>query len=265
MAHMCVWSPPVSEVSASAVRLPPGDSAPQNLLLSALPQAEYRKLLPDLRRVTVQRKETVHHPGELLEFVYFPNSGVFSITTELPDGRMVEAATVGAEGMLGIEAFLGRTAIAPGRILLQVPEFESSTASALRLRADVFRQVSEERGALYDIMGRYAQTVLVQMMQSAACNALHPVNDRCARWLLQTHDRMHRGDFHLSHEFLAVMLGVQRSTVTVVAGALQARGLITYSHGHVHVVDREGLEDASCMCYAVIREHFDALHVRPNV
>jgi CRP-like cAMP-binding protein len=200
-----------------------------------------------------------------LDYVYFPNSGVFSITTELPDGRMVEVATVGAEGMLGIEAFLGRTAIAPGRILLQVPELESSTAEAMRLRVDVFRQGCDERGALYDIMGRYAQTVLVQMMQCAACNALHAVNDRCARWLLQTHDRMHFGDFHLSHEFLGVMLGVQRSTVSVVAGALQSKGLITYTHGRVHVVDRQGLENASCMCYSVIRQHFDALHVRPVV
>jgi CRP-like cAMP-binding protein len=250
--------------SPSAVRPPPRGSAPKNLLLRALPSAEYERLLPDLRVVSVQRKETLQHPEEPLEYVYFPNGGVFSIISELPDGRMVEAATVGAEGMLGIEAFLGPTAIAPGRILLQVPEIESPT-DVLRMRVDVFRRACEERGSLYDVMGRYAQTVIVQMMQSAACNALHHVNERCARWLLQTHDRMHLGDFHLSHEFLAVMLGVQRSTVSVVAGALQAKGLITYTHGHVHVLDREGLEKASCMCYAVIRRHFDTLHVRPIV
>jgi CRP-like cAMP-binding protein len=108
-------------------------------------------------------------------------------------------------------------------------------------------------------MGRYTQTVIAQMMQSTACNALHPVQQRCARWLLMTHDRMHEQDFALSHEFLAVMLGVQRPTVTVVAGQLQSAGLIRYTHGRVSVVDRRGLEAASCECYAIIRTRFELL------
>ena len=110
-------------------------------------------------------------------------------------------------------------------------------------------------------MGRYAQSVIAQMMQTTACNALHPVNERCARWLLMTHDRMRFQEFRLSHEFLAVMLGVQRPTVSLVAGTLQAKGLIRYAHGHVHVLDRQGLEDAACGCYAVIRGYFDAIKV----
>ena len=108
-------------------------------------------------------------------------------------------------------------------------------------------------------MGRYTQVVIAQMMQSTACNALHRVQQRCARWLLMTHDRMHKQDFHLSHEFLAVMLGVQRPTVSVIAGTLQKAGLISYTHGRVSVRNRKGLEAASCECYSIIRAHFDRL------
>jgi CRP-like cAMP-binding protein len=249
---------------SSPVRPPRGVGRPANLLLAALPESDYQNLLPHLRITSFQAKQTLQSAREPLEYVYFPSGGVFSITTELPDGTMVEAATVGAEGMLGIEAFLGPNAIAPGRTLLQVPENDLK-GSAVQLRVEKFRDVCAERGALYDVIGRYAQSVIAQMMQSAACNALHPVQERCARWLLMTHDRMHLQDFHLSHEFLAVMLGVQRPTVSGVAGALQAKGLISYTHGHVRVLDRTGLEAASCMCYAIIREYFDAMNVRPIV
>jgi CRP-like cAMP-binding protein len=229
-----------------------------------LPAADYEQLLPELKTVRVQVKQTVQAPGEPLEYVYFPNDGVFSITTVLPEGTMVEAATIGAEGMLNIESFFGPNANAPGRTLLQVPADAGGT-EAMQLRVATFRDVCAQRGALYDVIGRYAQTVIAQMMQSTACNALHGVNERCARWLLMTHDRMHQQDFHLSHEFLAVMLGVQRPTVSVVAGTLQAAGLISYTHGHVRVLDRKGLEDASCSCYAIIRGHFEALQVQPGV
>jgi CRP-like cAMP-binding protein len=112
---------------------------------------------------------------------------------------------------------------------------------------------------LHDILGRYTQVVIAQMMQTTACNALHQVQQRCARWLLMTHDRMHEQNFTLSHEFLAVMLGVQRPTVSVVAGTLQAAGLIRYTHGRVKVQDRRGLEAAACECYPIIRAHFDRL------
>jgi CRP-like cAMP-binding protein len=180
----------------------------------------------------------------------------FSITTVLPDGTMVEAATVGDEGMLGIEAFFGPDAVASGRTLLQVPDTD-----AVQLGVEAFRRDCSQRGALYNLMGRYAQTVMTQMMQSTACNALHPVQERCARWLLLTHDRVHLRDFHLSHEFLAVMLGVQRPTVSVVAKSLQDGGLITYSRGNVSVLNRKGLERASCPCYAVIRRSVEAMGV----
>jgi CRP-like cAMP-binding protein len=238
-----------------ATRPPPTEDRPKNRILAALPEADYSHLLPHLTTIPMRAKQVVQHEGEPLEYVYFPNGGVFSITTLLPDGRMVEAATIGDEGMVGLEAYFLAAPVAPGRTLLQVPD-----TSAVRLRADAFRRDIAQRGALHDLIGRYAQTVVAQMMQSAACNALHPVHQRCARWLLMTHDRMHLQDFHLSHEFLAVMLGVHRPTVTLVAGALQQKKLISYTHGRVRVLNRKGLERASCSCYAVIRGYFDRMH-----
>lgn len=167
---------------------------------------------------------------------------------------MVEAATVGDEGMLGVEAFLGDHIIAPGETLIQVPETDAEV-----MRVDDFRRETARPGAFKTIVGRYAQVIIAQMMQSTACNALHHVQQRCARWLLLTHDRMHEQDFHLSHEFLAVMLRVKRPTVSVVAGTLQQAGFIRYTHGHVTVLDRKGLEAAACECYPIVRAHFDRL------
>jgi CRP-like cAMP-binding protein len=129
------------------------------------------------------------------------------------------------------------------------------------LAIEPFRREVALYGALFEMMGRYTQTVIAQMMQAAACNAHHPVQERCARWLLMTHDRVHQDHFNLSHEFLGIMLGVRRQTVSVVAGALQLAGLIKYSHGNVTIVDRPALEEASCECYAAIARHYNAVHV----
>jgi CRP-like cAMP-binding protein len=186
--------------------------------------------------------------------VYFPNGGVISITTVLQDGTSVEAATVGDEGMVGIEAFLREDPIAPGETLMQVPDTDGE-----RISVEDFRRELGAHGALDSLIGRYTQVVIAQMMQTTACNALHDVSQRCARWLLMTHDRMHEQHFRLSHEFLAVMLGVKRQTVSVIAGALQQAGYISYVHGRVIVLDRPGLEAAACECYPLIRAHFQGL------
>jgi CRP-like cAMP-binding protein len=240
-----------------AVRPQRADGKPHNRLLAALPADEFRRLKPFLKTVPIRVKQVLHKSGEPLGVVYFLNGGVASITTVLSDGTMVEAATVGTEGMLGIEAFLEADAVAPGDTLIQVPAVQETTAETMSV-ADFRREVTQP-GAFRDLIGRYTQVVIAQMMQSAACNALHQVQQRCARWLLMTHDRMQEHDFHLSHEFLAVMLGVQRPTVSVVAGTLQQAGLIRYSHGRVTVRDRKGLEAAACECYAIVRTHFNRL------
>jgi CRP-like cAMP-binding protein len=235
-------------------RRPPTEGRPKNRLLAALPAPDFQRLSRHLKTIPVRAKQVLYKQGEPIRYVYFPNGGVVSIVTALEDGTTVEAATVGCEGMVGLEAFLRDDAIAPGDTLLQVPD-----TSAEKLDVDTFRRHVAEHGALHDLMGRYTQVVIAQMMQTTACNALHDVQQRCARWLLMTHDRMHEEDFRLSHELLAVMLGVKRQTVSVVAGALQDAGLIRYSHGRVTVLDRKGLEATACECYSIVRAHFEGL------
>jgi CRP-like cAMP-binding protein len=237
-------------------RPPPDDRSPKNRLLAALPAADFQRLLPQLKTVPIRLKQVLQKSGEPIRTVYFPNGGVVSITMALSDGTTVEAATVGDEGMLGVEAFLSEDAVAPGETLMQVPDTDAMTLTVEQFRAELAK-----RGALFDLVGRYTQVLIAQMMQAAACNALHQVHQRCARWLLMTHDRMHEQDFRLSHEFLAVMLGVQRPSVSVVAGTLQEAGLIRYVHGRVTVTNRRGLEAAACECYPIIRTHFDRLLV----
>ena len=238
------------------VRRPAVKSQSKNRILAALPSDEFRRLAPQLMAVPVRTKLVLYKQGERIQQVYFPHGGVISITAVLPDGTTVEAATVGDEGMLGVEAFLTDDAIAPGETLVQVPD-----TSIERLDVDAFRRELAEHGALYRLMGQYTQVFIAQMVQTTACNVLHPVQQRCARWLLMTHDRMHEQDFKLSHEFMAVMLGVQRPTVSVVAGTLQQAGLIRYTHGRVTVRDRKGLEAAACQCYPTIRAHYNRLQV----
>jgi len=208
----------MSKTRASSVRPPPAHTPPKNRLLAKLPATDFRRLLPDLTTMTVRPKQYLYKVGEPVHDVYFPNGGVFSITTALPNGTMVEAATVGDEGMLGIEAFFGDNAVATGDTLLQVPDTD-----VVKISVSAFRGEITNGGALHKLMGQYAQTVFAQMMQSTACNALHQVLERGARWLLMTHDRVRRDDFHLSHEFLAMMLGTSRPTVTVVARTPAAR------------------------------------------
>lgn len=239
---------------SAASRQMGGNGRPKNGLLARLPEVDFARLAPHLKTVPVGARQVLYEVGEPIRHVYFPNGGVISITTPLSDGTTVEAATVGDEGMVGIEAFLRSDPTAPGNTLMQVPDTDAEM-----LRVEDFRHELDTRGGLHEALGRYAQVFIAQMMQTTACNARHQVQQRCARWLLMTHDRMHEQDFRLSHEFLAVMLGVERPSVSVVAGALQEASLISYKHGLVTVRDREGLEAAACECYPIIRAHFDKL------
>lgn len=240
--------------SPSPNRPPPRKGRPSNQLLASLPAEDFQRLVPDLKTIASKVKQVFHRQGEELRDVYFPNGGVVSITAVLANGTLIEAATVGDEGMVGIEAFFGKRPLAQGDTMVQVPD-----TSLAMLSVEAFVREVARRGALHEVMGRYAQVTIGQMMRSIACNALHQIHERCCRWLLMTHDRVHRDDFHLSHEFLGMMLGVRRQSVTVVAGTLQKAGLISYAHGHVRVLDRKGLEAASCECYAAIREQFRRL------
>jgi CRP-like cAMP-binding protein len=235
------------------VSTPPTRSICRNYLLAALPEADFQRIAPQLTIIPMQVRQPLYCVGDEIEYVYFPNGGMVSITAVMADGTVVETATVGREGMVGTEVCLRtNAATAWGDTMVQIPD-----GSALRMTAHALRAELTRRGELSDLLGRYTQSVIAQMMQTGACNALHPVHERCARWLLLAHDRVGKDAFQLSHEYLAAMLGVRRPSVSVVAGALQAAGVISYRHGHLTILDRPGLEQAACECYVRIRAHVD--------
>jgi len=234
---------------------PPPDRRPKNRLLASLPAPDFQRLRPHLTTRPVAVKQVLHPANEPVREVFFPNGGVASVTAAMASGAMVEIATVGDEGVVGIEVLFGADRLS-GESMIQVPDTDMEV-----LPAAIFKREIERRGPFYDCVQRYSQGFMIQVMQSTACMALHPVLERCCRWLLMTHDRMRRDDFLLSHEFLAMMLGATRPTVTVVAGTLQKAGLIKYVHGHITILDRAGLEKASCECYETVRRHFDRLHL----
>jgi len=240
--------------SSSVRRLPDGTEL-HNRLLGALPEDDWVRIVKDLRMTPITTGQTLQAPGTPVLEVYFPNGGVYSVTNEMRDGEQVEVATVGREGMLGVGVFLG-DASGTGRTLRQVANGDLPTMGVAR-----FVEESGTAGPFRNILGRYAQANLLQIMQCTACNALHNVEQRCCRWLLQTHDRVGADDFLLKHEFLAMMLGVQRPTVTLVLGALQRMGLISTKYGRIRILDRANLERASCECHEVIRGHFERLRL----
>lgn len=236
-------------------RLLPDGTRLCNRLLGALPRADYDRILPYLRMVTVTTGEILQAHRARVKAVYFPNGGVYSITNQMRNGSLVEVATVGREGMLGIGVFLGDRA-GIGRTFQQVPNGSLPSMAAAR-----FIEETTGAGAFRDVVSIYAQANLLQVMQCTACNALHSVTQRCCRWLLQTRDRVDDDTFLLKQEFLAVMLGVHRPTVTVVLRTLQQQGLITSRYGRIRILKRKRLEAASCECYAVIRGHFARLRL----
>jgi CRP-like cAMP-binding protein len=218
-----------------------------NELLAALPPDVLERLSPDLELVPLRLRDILHPAGEPIEYVYFPGGGFVSELTVLESGDMVEIATIGREGMVGIFASHDEEE-APSLSMVQ-----AATDVCHRLTAKQFRAEMERRGAFHELMTRYMHAHVGLIMQSTACNAMHTVEQRLARWLLMAHDRVGLDDFPLTQEFVAMMLGVSRPSVTIVAGTLQKAGLITYRRGHLTIIDREGLEAASCECYRVVQ------------
>jgi CRP-like cAMP-binding protein len=227
------------------------DAAPNgNRLLATLPPDEYARLAPHLETVALALKQVIYEPDEPIPHVYFVAEGVVSLTQGEVNGQTVEVATVGDEGMVGLPVFLGLDST-PGHAFVQI------VGAAQRMPAAVFRREVRAGTPLHDLLHRYTQALMVQMAQGAACNRLHSVDARCARWLLQTHDRVRGDEFELTQEFLARMVGVRRAAVSEVAGALQEAGLIRYTRGTIRVLDRAGLEAAACACYGIIRTQYE--------
>ena len=225
--------------------------ATTNLLLAALAPDDLALISTELEPVSLPLRDVLYEPHEQIEHVYFPTTGCVSMIHTTDDGS-VEVGTIGLEGLVGVPVLL-RANSEPTRALVQVE------GEAYRISANAFRDVVAESTHMERIFLRYAMALFNQVAQSVACNRLHSLEERCARWLLITHDRVDGDEFKLTQEFLSYMLGVHRPAVTLAAGILQEAGFIRYSRGNIAVTDRPGLEGASCSCYQATRDDYDSL------
>ncbi len=224
----------------------------ENRLLSTLPRNEHRRLRPHLEKVYLPLKDILYEANGPIPHVFFPLHGVVSLVILMDGDVALEVGTIGNEGLVGTPVFLGSDS-SPTRAISQVP------GEALRMETKVFQEEMKLGGSLYGLVQRYTQAMINQISQSTVCNHRHSVQKRMCRWLLMSHDRVGVDEFPLTQEFLAQMLGVRRPTVTAVAGILQKAGLITYHRGKISILDRKGLEAASCECYEVVAKELDRL------
>jgi CRP-like cAMP-binding protein len=213
---------------------------------------DYERLRPHLSQVVLEYKKTLYEASRPIEHVHFPVDGVASLVITMSNGDCAEVGTIGNEGLVGLPICLGDHD-APSSAYVQVP------GTALRMDAPLFRGELERSPPLNLVMLRYAHAFFNQVAQSAACSQLHRVEQRCCRWLLMTRDRMLSDDFPLTHEFLGMMLGVRRTTVTDIMGTLQKAGLIRYRRGHVTILGHDALQQRACECYQTSRLEFDRL------
>ena len=218
----------------------------ENRVLAALSSQEYQRLQPDLKQVDLVFGEILYEPGDVIQNVYFLNQGIISLLSTVEERSTLEVGMVGNEGMAGIGVFLGAR-ISLNRALVQ------GTGTAMRMKAGALRQQLKHKGQLPELLRRYTHSLMTQLSQGVVCNRFHQVEKRLARWLLMTHDRMGADEFRHTQEFLSDMLGVRREGVVKAARVLQQEELIRYVRGHIQILNRAGLEAASCRCYEVLR------------
>jgi CRP-like cAMP-binding protein len=223
-----------------------------NRLLSLLSPKDYKRLRPHLHQIPLTYRQSLYRANKPIGFVYFIETGVGSLVNTMANGQAAEVGTIGNEGIVGLPLVFGDDR-APTSVYVQVP------GAGLRMTAALFTNELARSASMRAVMLRYAHAFFNQVAQSAACNHFHSLEQRCCRWLLMTHDRMQSDEFLLTQEFLAMMLGVQRTGVTAAAGALQRAGLIRYKRGDVTIIDRRSLVQRSCECYGVSKKEFDRL------
>jgi CRP-like cAMP-binding protein len=231
----------------------------RNRLLAAIPEQEQNSLAPAFEVVSMGLKAHVYREDEPIEHVFFPVSGVLSLISQMQDGRGIEVATIGNEGMVGLPIFLQAPITSAHRAFSQIP------GESLRMAAGDFSEFlnGSRDGGLHQVLHRYTQALMSMIARAVACNALHPIQQRACRWLLITHDRIDGDEFLLTQEFLGQMLGVTRASVNEVARELQDDGAIDYTRGRITMLNRPLLEGRTCECYGVIRTEFDRLFGPP--
>jgi len=217
----------------------------KNHLLGKLSQDVLARLRPHLRPVDLDLRQVIYEPNVPIEHAYFPEQGMISVVSLMEDGSSIEIGTIGREGVAGATLLLETNAV-PYQFFVQLP------GQAQRLEASVFMEEAERSQEFRQLVLRYQSAFMTQTMQGVACNGLHSVQRRCCRWLLMARDRADSDDLKLTHEFLGLMLGVRRASVTEVLGPLQEAGLVRSNHGTISILDRKGLENGACECYRVI-------------
>ncbi|MGJ5629117.1 Crp/Fnr family transcriptional regulator [Nostoc sp. CALU 1950] len=223
-----------------------------NKLLAALPASDYERLVPHLKLVSLPTRQVIYEPGKPITQVYFPQNAVVSIVTSMKDGSMVEVGIVSNEGMVGIPIILGGNTTT-------TKAFVQVSGIGMQMDADVLKTEFDRGGAIQNLLLRYIRAVYSELTQGCACNRLHTLEERLARWLLTVSDRLESENFPLTQEFIAQMLGVRRSGVTVAASTLSRAGMIRYQRGQINILNRENLEATSCECYRVIQNEFARL------
>jgi CRP-like cAMP-binding protein len=224
----------------------------RNLILAALPDAAWERLLPQLEWVQMPLDRVLHEPGGEMAYAYFPTTGIVSLMYETEDGSPIELAVVGNEGIVGVELFLGGRSL-PTRAVVR------GAGQAFRLPARAIKDEFDRAGPVMHLLLRYTQSLISQMAQTVVCNRHHSLEQRLSRWLLMGLDRIQGNELVVTHERIAGMLGVRREGVTASAFALQRLGLISYARGHIVAMDRHGLEKRACECYAVVKQECERL------
>jgi CRP-like cAMP-binding protein len=223
-----------------------------NHLLAALPTAEWERWLPQLERVEMPLGQVLYESGTTLSHVYFPLTAIVSLLYVMENGASAEIAVVGNEGIVGISLFMGGEST-PSRAVVQ------SAGHGVRLKAQTMKDEFNRAGPVLHLLLRYTQALITQMAQTAVCNRHHSLDQQLCRWLLLSMDRLQGNDLVMTQELIANMLGVRREGVTEAALSLQKVGLIRYARGHISVLDRAGLEQRTCECYAVVKKEYDRL------
>jgi CRP-like cAMP-binding protein len=234
--------------------LPPQVSrSPENKILAALNGTDYRHFLSQLEQVTFAQGDVLYEPGEKIDYVYFPETAVFSMLCTMSDGDTTEVGPVGREGVVGLNLFFGADTT-PTQLVAHV------AGSALRIRTELFKQeLRSERSVLSHLLFRYTQMLLAMTGQASACNKLHSLEQQLCRWLLMMHDYV-SDELLLTHDLIALTLGVRRAGISESASQFKNEGLIDYQRGHIQILNRPGLEARACECYRVIRDEYDRLY-----
>jgi CRP-like cAMP-binding protein len=228
-------------------------TTPRNLLLAALPTESLDRLSPHLKTIDLPHGKILHRPNDAIEEVYFPLNCLISVTVTMTDGNTSEAGVVGNREMVGINAFMG------GRETNQTEYVAQVTGLAVRMPADLLLGEFDRSKPFRDVMLRYTQAYIAQLSQNVACNRQHDINQRLARWLLESCDRIQSDDIPLTHDFIGQMLGVRRAGVGEGLAILQAKGLVDSGRKSIKITDLAGLKGAACECYEVIRDEYDRL------